>query len=77
MNQKDYKYLYKKYKNKYLNLKYINSYCKLNNSICKLGPDINSYSIKCIHDLEKCNKNAIFKTFGSININNRLDPLLY
>ena len=40
-----------------------------------MGPNINNYSIKCTSCTEKCNKDGIFKTLGSHNINNRLNPI--
>jgi len=72
----NYKSKYEKYKRKYLNLKKLNSICKLNNVHCEYIPDINNSYVKCIDNQEKCNKEGIFKTFGIININVRLNPIL-
>ena len=80
----DYKYLYLKYKKKYITLKNSNLFTNQNNNIInktislleKINYDQNNFSINgipCIGN-EKCNKTGIFKRLGSHNINNRLEP---
>lgn len=82
MKQKDYKYLYHKYKNKYISLKNLNQDKDIINKLAKLldiinkNQNINNFSICGIPCLanEKCNKMGIFKRLGSHTINNRLNP---